>query len=63
MKKKEVKKIIKNNPNINKNLFDDGMKQLGELKKLGIKRTGFTIDLPYDNNIKYNDQDKLTCKF
>lgn len=54
-KKVNIDEIIKNNPNIDKELFEESRKQLEQLKKMGTKRSQYNLIIPFKRTIRLPD--------
>ena len=51
-KKKDIQKIIKENPAIDKELFEKSRKAIEELRKIGIKDSQYNLESPFVRNSK-----------
>lgn len=52
MKKKEIKSIIKNNPAIDKELFQASCKIIEELHKNGVEASQYNLEAPFTRTNK-----------
>lgn len=46
-KKKDIQKIIKENPAIDKELFQNSCKAIEELRKIGVKDSNYSLESPF----------------
>lgn len=46
-KEKDIQKIIKENPAIDKELFQNSRKAIGELRKIGVKDSKYGLESPF----------------
>jgi len=51
IRKQDVEKIIKNNPNIDRSLFMKNQKELRKLRKEGFAKSGFDLVIPYSRSV------------
>lgn len=60
---KDLNEIIRNNPKVDKKLLNNGLIKINELRKFGIHKSGFNLDIPYRKQLKFADNNELSLKY
>lgn len=50
--KKQIDKIARNNPRVDRNLLEKSQKEIKKLEKLNIIQTGYGLVIPYSKIVK-----------
>ena len=62
MNRKNIKKIIDQNPHVDKKSLEDGIGLIKKLRNAGVSRSRFDPNLPYSKKARLiDDRDELRC--
>lgn len=61
-KKIDIESLVKSNKKVKKKEFDKARQQINELRKVGVRDSGFNLKLPFERSILSGQLTKLNLE-